>query len=266
MADAPSQEKEPAKAGEPSPPKTETTPPASPPSQPKVKPASPPSKPEMKAAAPASPPSKPQMKAAPPSQPKMPAASASAPGGATADKSPASKPQVKAAAPASQPKMAAGPPASRPQIKTAIPTAEIVETPSRSRLPGAAARIDTSESRVRRRGDAVPPRKGLGLQLKIMLAMGLTSLLGAAGIAVAVHTRASAAFEEQINERGERLVDILAAVPADYWLFAIHGLNRESDFVEVLKAVEPIDDFGQKPEFTRLRNVLADPFSSEWQA
>jgi serine phosphatase RsbU (regulator of sigma subunit) len=216
---------------------------------------------------------------APASQPKMKAVPSSAPkgGGAPEGKSPgpASQPKMKAASPpgpasqsrmkaasppgpASQPKMKAAP-APPPKPAPAVPTAEFVE-PARTR-----GRAETGETRVRRRADAVPPRKGLGLQLKIMLAMGLTSLLGAAGIAAAVYSRAATAFEEQIDARGERLVDILAVVPADYWMFAIHGFTRENDFADLVRMIEPVDEFTQKPEYTRLRNVLNNPFSKEWQ-
>jgi serine phosphatase RsbU (regulator of sigma subunit) len=208
-------------------------PPPSPPSQPKIKAASPPSQSKMKAAPPP---------ASPPSQSKMPAASQT---------------KMKAAGPASQPKMKAAGPPSQPKIP--VPTAEFVSRPAPP------VRAESPETRVRRRVDAVPPRAGFGLQLKIMLAMGLTSLLGAVGIAAAVYSRTSAAFEDQINERGERLVDMLAGVPADYWMFAIHGFNRDSDFADFIRIIEPVDDFAQKPEYTRMRNMLANPFSQGWR-
>ena len=193
--------------------------------------------------------------------------------------SPGSTAKLKAG-PSSTPKMAGAAegkpspaPVSQPKLKVPapkapeIPVGQMVE-PARPRAPErskAPLREDASEIRARRRPDAVQPRKGAGLQLKIMLAMGLTSLLGAAGIAVAVYSRATTAFEEQVNERGERLVEILAAVPADYWVFAIHGQNRPSDFIDLMKAIEPVDDVVQKPEFARLQNILANPFSKEWQ-
>ncbi len=203
---------------------------------------------------PPGPPSKPTIKAAPPP----------APAPASQSKMKALPPSSPPKAPISQSKMAAIRKEAKPPAEE-IPTGERVHAsiPSRPRMPVAA---ESPETRSRRRVDAVPPPRGMGLQLKIMLAMGLTSLLGAAGIAVAVHTRASAAFEEQIDERGERLVDILAAVPADYWMFAIHGQNRESEFWEFVNAIEPVEDFTKKPEYIRLRNVLADPFSAGWQA
>ena len=216
-------------------PKKEAKPPESPASQPKIKAASP---------------------AGPASQPKMKAVPSSAPAGAAGGKSEGKPATV------SQPKLKAVPP--KPQE---IPMAQIVE-PARPRTlerPKAPLREDASEIRVRRRADAVPPKKGLGLQLKIMLAMGLTSLLGAVGIAAAVYSKASAAFEEEINRNGERLVNILAVVPADYWMFAIHGFTRDNDFADLIRLIEPIEDFTQKPEYTRLRNVLANPFSKDWQ-
>lgn len=179
---------------------------------------------------------------------------------------PVSQPKMKALpsqAPASQSKMKAVPQVPKPAPP--IPTAEVVTEPApRPRMSERPSPRPDSEPRGRRRPDAVPPRTGVGLQLKIMLAMGLTSLLGAAGIAAAVYSRASAALEEQINARGERTVDILAVVPADYWMFAIHGFTRESDFADLIRLIEPIDDFAQKPEYARLRNVLVNPFSKDW--
>jgi serine phosphatase RsbU (regulator of sigma subunit) len=217
----------------------------------KVPPKGPPSQPKMKAATPpASPPSKPQIKAA---QPAAKPAAAPAPSQAKPTTGPVSQAKIKAASPppgpASQPRMKAAP---------SIPTAEIVDTPSRPRMhERPAPRGDASQTKVRHRADAAPP-KGMGLQLKIMLAMGLTSLLGAAGIAVAVYSRTTAAFEEEINSRGDRLVDILAAVPVDYWMSAIHGSERTADFVELVKFTDPVEDFAQKPEYARLKELLVE--------
>jgi serine phosphatase RsbU (regulator of sigma subunit) len=108
-------------------------------------------------------------------------------------------------------------------------------------------------------------RRGFGLQLKIMLAMGLTTLLGTLGIFVAVYSTASARFEEEINSGGERLVDMLAAVPADVWMAAIHGDSRSDEFAQLIRQIEPAEDFLKKPEYTQLRNLVLEPFSKDWQ-
>src|SRR5262245_35848912 len=157
---------------------------------------------DAKPAAPPSPPSQAKIKAAAPpptDKPKSaPKASEAHPSGPAA--SPPSQAKVKAApGPVSQAKMKAATPAEskpapHPPSAASIPTAEIVDTPSRTRLhERSTARVDSSGTKVRHRADA-PPKKGIGLQVKIMLAMGLTSLLGAGGIAAAVYSRTSTAF------------------------------------------------------------------------
>jgi len=108
--------------------------------------------------------------------------------------------------------------------------------------------------------------RGIGLQLKIMLAMGLTTLFVSGVISGAVYQRASAAFEEEINSRGERLVEVLASVPGEFWLAAIHGDARQNNFAELLTAIGLAKDYDKKPEYAQLRSLLRDPFSPEWQS
>ncbi|HTF56020.1 MAG TPA: SpoIIE family protein phosphatase [Planctomycetota bacterium] len=107
--------------------------------------------------------------------------------------------------------------------------------------------------------------RGFGLQLKIMLAMGLTTLLGTVGIFVAVYSTASAHFEEEINSGGDRLVDMLAAVPPEVWMAAIHGDSRDYEFDQLVKQIGPVEDYPKKPEYAQLRNLLLSPFSTAWQ-
>jgi serine phosphatase RsbU (regulator of sigma subunit) len=166
-------------------------------------------------------------------------------------------------APASQPKMKAvappaPPPTPAPDATPPAPRSRVLQRPK----PPAAA--EAPEEGYTRRMATAP--RGMGLQLKIMLAMGLTTLFVSGLIAGTVYQRASAFFEEEINTRGERLVEVLASVPAEFWLAAIHGDARRPHFSELLTAIGLVKDYDLKPEYAQLRNLLRDPFSTDWQA
>ncbi|MBI4565481.1 MAG: SpoIIE family protein phosphatase [Planctomycetes bacterium] len=116
-------------------------------------------------------------------------------------------------------------------------------------------------SRIRRPAEAAS--RGLGLRLKIMLAMGLVTLVVALLIFIVVYVRAARALDEQINARGKQMVDVLASVDSEYWMASIHAHHRAQLFGDLMQHVRLTPNAQDNPEYFQLRRILVEPLSAD---
>lgn len=129
-----------------------------------------------------------------------------------------------------------------------------------------APRREAAEPTRIRRGAASP--RGMSLRAKLILSMGGIIVTAAVLILIVVSTRTSRILNEEINNRGERLTEVLASVDPEYWLAAIHGGEdrgaRETQFKDVIGGFKRKDKWEESlnaPANKIRRELLVDPFS-----
>ncbi len=159
----------------------------------------------------------------------------------------------------------------KPSATGKVPRAE-AEEPKSDRLkpvPPQTTRVRREKSsnesppeptRIRR--GAAP--RGMSLRGKITLSMVGVVLLSAVLILVVVYTKSSTILNDEINSRGERLVEVLASIDPEYWLAAIHGPDRDQEFRELVQAIGPVPDWSSKlasEANARRHQLLVDPFA-----
>ncbi len=118
---------------------------------------------------------------------------------------------------------------------------------------------EADASEVRRRVSGSYARKGLSLTWKIAVAIvGVTFLTGLLTFIV-VYNKAVDRLNDEINAKGDRLVNTLASIDEEYWYTAIHWNDREAEFKEFLRNLDPPRGWEEKLETTpELRKAFVD--------
>lgn len=147
-------------------------------------------------------------------------------------------------------------------------TARVRRPPSAEKPEGVIEVVSTTgseDSAVRKR--VAPPRiskKGISLRLKITVAMVGVVFLAALLIFVVVYNKAVDQLNEEINGKGERIVNTLASIDEEYWLAAIYN-DRVHDAKVLLKDLDPdldpeeLEEKLKSPELNVAFKDIVDP-------